>query len=145
MTVIVWDGKIIAADSLAVNGSRKRRVKKWRELDNGTVLLWTGDHEEGLVLCQWFENGCKPEDLPKHETREEYTILIVLLTSGHVVQYQIERIAEPIEAPHAWGDGAPYAMAAMAMGADAARAAEVACDLSIYCGRPIQIFARHGY
>ncbi len=145
MTVIVWDGNSIAVDSQATNGTRKRIVKKWRELDNGTVLLWTGDHEEGMVLCEWFEKGCHPENLPKHETREEFTVLIALLTSGQVVQYQIERIAEPIEAPFAWGDGAPYALAAMAMGADAARAAEVACDLSIFCSRPIQIFARQGY
>lgn len=142
MTVIVWDGNQIAVDSLATNGSRARRVKKWRELDDGTVLLWTGDHEEGLVLCRWYENGCKIEDLPKHETREEFTVLIALLPWGDVVQYQIERVAEAIEAPFAWGDGAPYALAALAMGADAARAAEVACDLSVFCGRPIQIFAR---
>lgn len=142
MTVIVWDGERIAVDSLATNGNRAHRVQKFRELDNGTVLLWTGDHEEGQVLARWFENGCNAEDLPKHETREEFTVLIALRQSGVVEQYQIERIAETIEAPFAWGDGAPYAMAAMAMGADAVRAAEVACEFSVFCGKPIQVFER---
>ncbi len=142
MTVIVWDGKSVAVDSLATNGGRKRTVEKFRELDNGTVLLWTGDHEEGLVLADWYENGCKPEGLPKYESKEDFTLLIVLHANGWVEQYSCERIPERLHPPFAWGDGAPYALGAMAMGADAAHAAEAACGLSVYCSTPVHVFGR---
>lgn len=140
MSIVVWDGKQLAIDSLSVMNGRRRMVDKFRVSANGSVMTWVGDHELGLVMAEWRARGMTDE-FPTRREDEDYTKLIMMTSVGNLFQWHTRPVADQIsKGPFAWGDGAPYALGAISMGADAAKAAIVACVWSIYCGGSIHVF-----
>lgn len=62
-----------------------------------------------------------------------------------LVEYVRLPVAMPIiDQREAWGSGADFALGAMAMGAGARRAVEVACELDVHCGKGIDVVTREG-
>lgn len=133
MTVIAWDGKRIAADRQVTFGDLRVTTTKLRRLASGEVIASTGDQELGRMLEAWYERGADPSSYPKFENEERARLIVVgedgLSTYGrHPVAVKCE------DQFIAFGSGRDVAIGALAMGADARRAVEVASQFNTGCG-----------
>jgi len=136
MTVIVWDGHVLAADRQGTFGDTIRTVKKLWPLSHGGAVAVTGNLVDGKELKQWVEDGMKKEKFPVKKKKEDWACLIVALP-GKPVSY-FENNAESIEVIDpfiAWGVGREAALGALEMGADARKAVEIASKWVEGCGR----------
>ena len=141
MSVIAWDGKTLASDKKSIRGDVLQKVTKIVQLPDGTVLAWCGQHEQGLRLRQWYADGAIAENRPVFADKDEWTRMIVAKPDGSVCMYEQEPVAQYVEEPfQAWGSGAEYALGAMAMGANARQAVEIAGRFSATCGLGVDAF-----
>lgn len=141
MSVIAWDGKILAADKCSCNADYRTVVTKLVRIESGIVLGWTGAMEHGLGLKDWYINGAKKENWPAFQQKDNWTRLIVGTPTGSVFQYEQEPFPQLIEDQFsAWGSGRDYALGAMEMGADAIKAVEVASRFNAACGFGVDYF-----
>lgn len=136
MTVIAWDGSILAADKMMSNQGMKSSTTKvipFEDYRGKMALAVTGNLAFGLMLREWFIHG-EQGSMPALATPDDWARLIVA-TPSEVFMYETypERIYIEDEI-HAWGSGRDFALGAMHMGADAIVAVEVASKLSTECG-----------
>lgn len=140
MSVIAWDGKTLAVDRQLTCADIRLTGTKCRKLANGEVVAWTGGIEYGMILARWYEQGADPLKWPAFQRTDEWSRLIVCQPS-QVVEFEKEPEPQLVEEPFcAWGSGRDFAMGAMAMGATARRAVEVACRFNIHCGMGVDVF-----
>lgn len=130
MTTIACDGKSIAGDGLVTgNGVRHSMITpKVFRLKGGAVAGFSGSaflHEHALA----FLNG-ERDAIDFGDGFEA----IILHTDGRVecMDGHGRRYEQP--SPCATGSGTPFALGAMAMGADAAQAVRVAISLDTHSG-----------
>lgn len=146
MSIVAWDGKSIATDRLATNSEMRMEAAKSRRLSSGIVLAWTGDISSGMAMAEWFERklSANGEGVPAFPgcqgDKDRWARLIVASREGCFFYEQ-----EPIEVPvlgkfMAWGSGRDYAMGAMAMGASAKEAVEVASRFCVSCGFGVDVY-----
>ncbi len=142
MSVVAWDGKRIAADKMALSAGLCMTTSKIRRsARTGEILAWTGQHDKGLVLAAWFDEGADPAKYPAFQTTDDWCRLIVASEAG-VFSYETQCVPLSFEnAFQAWGSGRDYALGAMAMGADAIQAVEIASRLCEGCGNGVECFA----
>jgi len=136
MSVVVWDGKTLAADRKAVCNGHQFATSKSRQLVDGTVLAWTGTQPTGLLLAEWYEAGEDRSKWPASQQTEEWAQLIVVTPNGkEVFEYGNHPVRLTIESvPFAWGMDKKFALGALAMGADARKAVEITNRLCDSCG-----------
>lgn len=141
MSVVAWDGRTLAADKQATSSSKIAVVTKIRRLTSGEVVAWTGSADCGLLMAKWYEDGADPEKWPDFQKdKDAWTRLIVASSTGAKF-YEQRLVAIPVEDKFmAWGAGQDFALGAMAMGADARRAVEVAIRYSDSCGCGVDSF-----
>jgi len=140
MTVIAWDGKTLAADKQTNRGDAIGTCTKIFKLHDGTVVSFCGALSKGLVLFDWYRNGCKEEEWPEFQKSDSVTILVVV-KDGKCIEY--EGVSNPISCEDefsAWGSGMEFAIGAMAMGATAVEAVEIASYHCEGCGRGVDSF-----
>ena len=141
MTVIAWDGLILAADKQATYGDHRKMSTKIFCVDNGSVIAVCGAVAKGLKIVEWFKSGCKRDDWPDTiQESDGWAQLIVASTDG---VYWYDRLPYPIplEQPFmAWGNGDEFAMGALAMGATAIEAVEIASKYCEGCGMGVDYF-----
>jgi hypothetical protein len=119
MTIITYRDGIIAADTLVVGGPEGTGFRvgygpKLLRIKNG-VLALCGRAAPISAIAEWFPDHGRIEDIADNA---------------------IELI--DFDAPYlAWGSGEQFALAAMWMGADAAKAAEAAMAFDVNCGGTI--------
>lgn len=142
MSVIVWDGKTLAADRQATNCDRKITLSKIRRLSDGTLLAWTDGTGEGAAMARWYEEGADPEKLPDFQNDDDnWARLVVVQLSGKFITFEKHgEHFEVLDRFTAFGAGADFAIGAMAMGADARKAVEVASQFSTVCGMGVEAF-----
>ena len=135
MTVWAWDGRTLAADKQATNNGTKARVTKvfTHTKDNGTYLL-TGCGDHGVLMSKiaWFKDNSAP--WPKDEDK---ATLAVITPKGGLLLYESIWPMAIEEKFHAGGSGRDIALGAMAMGATAAQAVEIAITFETGCGMGI--------
>jgi hypothetical protein len=134
MSIIVWDGKSIAADKQATNnGFRHTTTKLRRSL--GLVLAYTGDQDSAEAMVHWFEMGADVEKYPAFQNDEKRWARLIIVSEHNVIVY--ERTPHPLnieDAFMAWGAGRDYAIGALACGKSAREAVEITCRFDISCG-----------
>ena len=139
MSVVAWDGKTVAADKIAVSAEMRTTTTKVFRLDDA-ILAWVGESGGGIALLDWYKNGSVQARWPAAQNTDNWTRLIVARASG-VFFFEREPHAQKVEEPFmAWGSGRDYAMGAMAMGASAEEAVEVAIRFSTTCGNGIDSY-----
>jgi len=144
VSVVAWDGSILAADGQLTESGCKSRGVKIRRGRGGAVLAWVGGQSIGQGMARWFDYGAKKEDFPECQCggdSAESTELIVALSDRTVWIY--EHTAEPIQVhePYAaWGSGAAYALGALAAGKNAREAVEIASQFDVQCGFGVKSF-----
>ena len=140
MSCVAYDGKIIAADKLSVSADMRSTATKIVRLVDGVILAWVGESGGGLALIDWYKKGSNPDNWPAMQKTENWTRLIVA-DRNCAVTYEHEPFAQTVEEPFmAWGSGRDFAVAAMAMGADARQAVEIANRFSLSCGGGVDWF-----
>lgn len=90
----------------------------------------------GQIMANWYEAGADLEKYPIcQRDKDDWSRLIVVKPRGLVVVYeQWPTGFHPEDKFLAFGSGRDYAMGAMAMGADARRAVEIASHFCTSCG-----------
>lgn len=119
MTTIAWDGKTIAADRRS--SYHGNPSKKLRRMKDGSVCGGAGESEAIRQAISFLDN-----DRDSMPSKGEQTILRVFADGRAEYTHELgERMA--IELPYfAIGTGRDYAMGALAMGATAQQAVEIA-------------------
>jgi ATP-dependent protease HslVU (ClpYQ) peptidase subunit len=141
MSVIAYDGHTLAADRQGTCDEMRVTIRKVRRLSDGTLLGFVGGYGQGVAMVKWYESGANPASLPTSQAGENFAQLIVVKTTGEVIEYDQNGVAvEVIDCPMAWGSGREFAMGALAMGADARKAIEIASRFSTVCGLGVEAF-----
>ena len=136
MTVIAWDGNVLAADKRTVCGGGITRtctkIIAWKDC----LIGMTGDWDVAAEMREWYIAGADPEKFPK-EARENKATLIVI-KRGEILQFNAGPFPMPIENFRtAWGSGRDFAIAALHLDHDARSAVSVACEFQSDCGNGI--------
>lgn len=137
MSIIVWDGKLLAADTGGIMSGTEVESRKLHVVEKTQhVYGGTGTLSEVSGLQYWHEQGADMEKWPawqKEDSNGNSSHLIVA-HNGILVEYEALPHPIPVEPPFcAWGSGANYAFGALHMGADAIQAAQAAVAMNIYC------------
>lgn len=138
MTVIAWDGKTLAADKLACNGSTKSTTTKIFRHDD-CLLAVTGNLSIGMEMVNWARSGYKPEEYPaSNRNLNEGCSLIKIEPNGDVWKYESAPFPFKLEGRFlAFGSGDECAYVAMHCGATAAEAVAATSLFNTGCGNGI--------
>lgn len=144
MSVVVWDGKQLAADRQVTDGGMICNTTKIREIKKGKfkgfLLGAVGATATANLLMDWFEAGANPQHFPFEYAKSDMlgATLVVITQDKDIWRY--DHLPVPIVMEDEWystGSGRDFAYGAMKMGADAVEAVSVACHYSTECGGDI--------
>jgi len=145
MTVIAWDGRYVAADSYTESHNVKHMVYEPKLTVRGSVIFatvgWAGLKHAWI---DWLDAGADPKDTPVHGASDNDIGCFIVFENGKCWVYS-KLVPYPVEerAPYAFGTGEDFAIGAMMADASAERAAEIAAEISVGCGGPIQVIDLH--
>ena len=138
MSTIAWDGRIgmLAADRQLTLGNSPLPVTKLFKVHtaDGVVLVGCcGAYEEALLFVDWLTSPAE-----KVELSDDFYALVV--KQGRCYRYERHLKEYLINAPFwAAGSGADYAIGAMAMGANAREAVEIASTYDVFSGCGVDV------
>lgn len=149
MTVIVWDGSILAADKQATDDGVRRTVTKIRKVTRGRMKGYlmggSGPCSQANALMDWFESGANPNHFPKYQDSDNLAAVLTVITPEKLIlRYEFQ--PSPIvfeDEQYATGSGRDIAYGALEMGADAVSAVEVVCKYMADCGMGIDAIELH--
>lgn len=138
MTVIVWDGKTLAADKLSF-GHSINTITKVRKI-NGMLVGCSGKTMYNNDIFAWAEGGFVKESMP--ESQKDFdksgAQVIVINQDKQILIYETSHIPWVSEAGfHALGSGADFALGAVLAGADAREAVRITSKLCISVGNGV--------
>lgn len=131
MTTIVWDGKTLAADRQMGGTANTPRtgnkiVRTWRD---GEVFLlaFVGCAAHSIAVQEWWEHGMPSSKFPRPPVEDDPCTMFTIAKSGRVKCYMnypwpVVLLDEHLVA----GSGADLARGALAAGANARQAVEIA-------------------
>lgn len=138
MTTVAYRGGVMAADSL-VTGSEIRRgtTRKIHRLEDGGLVGFAGDLGWHDAIILWMNNGADPDFRPK--LPENYRLYGMWVKPTHeVLVFSQDLNLSFCESDfHAQGSGNEIAIGAMAHGASAFQAVEIACQFDVFSGLPV--------
>jgi hypothetical protein len=138
MTVIAYDGKMIAADGLGT-GSFNHAVTKLFNVAHYLIGV-AGRTDDAFAFVDWFRELKEGTRYPYPKNLGEDFIALVVDYDGHAVRYwEKHPFPLPVKAPYAIGSGDVVAITAMHCGKNAKEAVQLACKLVSYCGGEIQV------
>jgi len=144
MSVVAWDGKVLAADKRCVCGGLATTTTKVRRIQRPglmpELLAWTGDQDSGEMLAAWYADGADPARWPEcQKDNDRWSRLIVVDVTGCRV-FERQPIGVKVEDPFsAWGSGRDLALVAMYYRKSASEAVAVACLFDTGCGNGIDV------
>lgn len=139
MSTIAWDGRIgmLAADRQLTLGNSPLPVAKLFTLSKGgcsRLVACCGEYEDALLFVDWMAAG-KPGTIA---LQDNFSALVI--DRGHCWRYGQQLQGYLIDAPFwAAGSGADYAIGAMAMGANAREAVEIASQYDVFTGCGVDV------
>ena len=135
MTVVVWDGKTLAADRQATRGNSRTMVKKIFRFD-GVIYGFSGGCKEAALFKAWVEAGRVFENFKNYlDVKESDFTAIMIDTKKRCWIFQQSPIPyEVLSKTHVIGSGFEYATAALQFGKSAVDAVKFAVKNDIYCG-----------
>jgi len=144
MTVIVWDGRILAADRQATSGDTTTPITKIFRVGD-CLAGFAGSVGEGLDKIDWLRNGAKPSEWEaRWRDRDQCTALLVVFPNGTVWSYEVSPIPFRLEKDYtAIGQGAAIAMAGLICGRSAVHCVKLASRLHSSCGMGYDFLSLH--
>lgn len=150
MTTVVWDGRSMAGERMYCIGGTpvkgpapKIRRLTWKGVP--AVMGASGVLEYGNALMDWLESGTPAGREPMLPSDDDDGANVLLATAD--MTYLFHNSLTPVaigKIPWAAGSGANYALGAMAMGASARKAVEIACGLDVNSGMGIDVLRLRG-
>ena len=150
MTTIAWKNGVLASDSRVTveseaGGSRSFNCDKLfrkRVMFNGReqeVLLATaGEAAAGELFVEWFGSTKEASEMRDSFVLGQADFTILIVTEDGLFEADKWCKLSPVkEDVYAIGSGSKVALGAMAAGASAARAVEIACKYDPYSAAPI--------
>lgn len=142
MSVVVWDGKTLAADRQGVCCDMAYTESKMAVQMNDSwkvVCAWTGVACYGRELAKWYFDGADKDHWPDFQNDKDDWCRLIVADANGCRTYEMRPYATVVHDPFmAWGSGRDFAMGALAMGADARLAVEIASRFSATCGRGVE-------
>lgn len=139
MSTVAWDGKSLAADRNGARGDLVLVAPKLYPLIGGGALATTGDYAAGRLMVEWYQAGADLTKYPPCQATEGYASLIVAKPGGVCEYYSVNPHSIAVLDPFmAWGSGCDFALGAMARGATAKEAVEVACRFDVWSGGGVE-------
>lgn len=134
MTVIAWDGKVIAADKQENYSNMRRYTTKLIQVADA-IVGFAGNTAIGNEVVDWFIRGAVPEKFPPQaRDRDDYVNFITVLSTGVVMEYTRSPFPHCITDRMAIGSGRDFAVTAMYLGRGAREAVEIASVFDVNCG-----------
>ncbi|MBX5130794.1 peptidase S14 [Rhizobium lentis] len=145
MSVVVYHKGVMAADSRAYSGSthpvgNKRKIHR---MPDGSLLGITSN-QIGMpeAFAKWISEGASRDaSVPAEASLTALHVLpngdVYLYSDGYTPSGPLSGDTFTI------GSGRKYALGAIEMGADAARAVEAAIAHDLWCGGPVAVLALH--
>lgn len=143
MTTIVYKNGILAADTQETVGDVPRRCTKLYKIGSD-IIATAGESYTGMIFVDWWEKGQDKETIPDFTNldadTEDFECLV--WTKGKL--FSVNRLFHMIEINlddhpyYAIGSGSDVALGALATGASAKRAVEIACEYNIHTGLPVE-------
>lgn len=143
MTVIAWDGKVLAADKQATESGLRHSTTKIKRVTAGKFKRYlvgaSGCASQGNMMISWFESGANPDAYPDYQDTEDLSAQLVAISpDGLIYRFDFNPIPAVFhDKIYALGNGRDVALGAMHMGADAIKAVELASELCSGCGMGI--------
>lgn len=140
MTVIAWDGKTLAADKQATEGGIRQVTTKIKLITKGRfkahMIAGAGLTSQANMLMAWFEAGAEPSTFPKYQEVDDLSAALLVITPDkEILRFDVNPIPTVFyDKTYALGSGREVAIGAMAMGANAVQAVEVASHFCSGCG-----------
>lgn len=132
MTTIAWDGKVLAGDTLSVNGSFCREVVKIHRVQKDIYFGAAGYLEDAYKALAWL----RQQDSERPELDESFTGIVV--EKGKAYRIEAGLIYLPIKEPyHAVGSGADCAIVALYLGKSAVEAIKIASLFDVNTGSKV--------
>jgi len=129
MTCIAYRDGVLAADSACWGSDGSVIVghfDKIARLKSGALVAVTGAPSMTVQFREWLERG-SPKDQRLAQAERDGFAAIVVHPGGKVVRYDRDWLPYEMKAPyHAVGRGSPFMLGAMAAGAGAVQAVELA-------------------
>lgn len=137
MTVIAWDGTILAADKLQVCGEMRRTVSKLERIDDLLVAA-TGFGWAAREMIEWVRRGRSPEDFPACQRDKDTWATLTVIEDRRCLLYERSPYPTKLEDRiFADGAGRDFALAAMYLGRTAVQAVDIAIVLCPDCGNGV--------
>jgi len=134
MTTIVYSAGVLASDTLLTSGSTKlpEIARKVFRLRDGRLFASSGQNEDGLLVLDALKNGKPPP-------RTKGVLAILVHPNGRLEYYEGKRWSRIHGADFiAIGQGAAYALGALACGATATEAVRVGMRFDTHTGGRVQ-------
>ena len=136
MTVIAWDGQILAADRLMIKHGTRFTVCKVSRFAGGLIAV-AGSISSGMAMRAWICDGADPKTFPDcQKDKDDWADALVIRREDCSV-WLYERTAYPYEFKDnriAIGSGKDCALTAMFLGRNACEAVEIAQQFDSGCG-----------
>ncbi len=139
MTTIAYFAGVLAGDTLLTSGSTKlpEVARKVFRLRDGRLFGSSGNSEDGLVVLDALR-----EDKPTPKTKG--TMALLVYPDGRLEFYEGKRWSRVCGADYiALGQGAAYALGAMAHGATAEEAVRIGMKFDTHSGGKVQSVSLH--
>lgn len=143
MTIIVWDGNVLATDCAATDGAAKwETIKAWYHEDarGRCILSGAGPVQTILSMREWYKRGADPDLFPFAQLSPDWCQFVVVTSEGLSRYEQGPYSIHHGNAICAFGEGRDFAYGALAMGATAARAVEICNKFSNSCGLGTRVY-----
>lgn len=146
MTVIAWDGKILAADRRADSAGWKT-MKTCKIFAHDAYLCgFAGDHAVAMELVAWFKGDRNPDNYPKFlnpEGKSWARLVCIDPLTGKIDLYETTPFPLEMETPiFAMGSGRDFALAAMHLGESAIGAVSAASYFDTGCGNGVDFLTK---
>lgn len=132
MTVIAWDGEILAVDRQITQDNTSFPGTKMVFL-RGKAITWTNRQDVASLVLRWFKHQ-RPEDWPKVQETEAWSQIVYVDRAGECWTLESYPIPLRVECQTAWGSGADIALGALLSGKNAIDAVLTANRANIHCG-----------
>ncbi len=143
MSIVVWDGKVLATDRAASDGAVMwETIKAWYHTrsERSYILTGVGSLSHILLMRDWYIRGHAPDEFPKEQRGAQWCHFLVVSSKG---LWRFEQLPVAIEhgtTPCAFGVGREIAFGALAMGASAYEAVEIVNKHSPHSGMGVATY-----
>jgi ATP-dependent protease HslVU (ClpYQ) peptidase subunit len=142
VTVIVWDGKTLAADKRSTLANLPHTTTKIARAGDGSLIGVAGDTTMCRKLREWYLAGADKDKYPDPDNKCD---MVVITPDKRVLLFM--SVAEPVQIEDEWfvtGSGRDFALSALHFGCDASKAVEFASRLDVTCGNGVDALTLEG-